>query len=146
MVILNILVLLKMLIFLSEPVTMARGAESVNVNNNKCASIEAWLKAKVMVESYCWKFIWRDKWKWLIWIIWTTHNKRSLRQLWCPNNTFWKYRKKRGFDYVKVPGNVSDELLKLQGLGFKGKMLVTEKAKTLPKAKNTNGVNQDICP
>ena len=46
-----------MLIFLSEPVTMARGAESVNVNNNKCASIEAWLKAKVMVESYCWKFI-----------------------------------------------------------------------------------------
>ena len=26
---------------------MARGAESVNVNNNKCASIEAWLKAIV---------------------------------------------------------------------------------------------------
>ena len=45
-----------------------------------------------------------------------------------------------------MPGNVSDELLKLQGLGFKGKMLVTEKAKTLPKAKNTNGVNQNICP
>ena len=44
--------------------------------------------------------------------------------------------KKRGFAYVKVLRHVSDELLKLHGLGFKGKMLVIEKAKTLPKAKN----------
>ena len=41
---------------------------------------------------------------------------------------------------------MSDELLKLHGTGFKGKMLVIEKAKTLPKAKNINGVNQNICP
>ena len=54
--------------------------------------------------------------------------------------------KKRGFAYVKVPRHVSDELLKLHGLGFKGKMLVIEKAKTPPKAKNINGVNQNICP
>ena len=54
--------------------------------------------------------------------------------------------KKRGFAYVKVPRHVSDELLKLHGIGFKGKMLVIEKTKTLPKAKNINGVNQDICP
>ena len=57
-----------------------------------------------------------------------------------------KLGKKRGFAYVKVPRHVSDELLKLHGLGFKGKMLVTEKAKTLPKAKNINRVNQNICP
>ena len=54
--------------------------------------------------------------------------------------------KKRGFAYVKVPIHVSDELLKLHGLGFNGKMLVIEKAKTLPKARNINGVNQNICP
>ena len=54
--------------------------------------------------------------------------------------------KKRGFAYIKVPRHVSDELLKLHGLGFKGKMLVIEKAKTPPKAKNINGVNQNICP
>ena len=41
---------------------------------------------------------------------------------------------------------MSDEHLKLRGLGFKGKMLVIEKAKTLPKAKNITGVNQTICP
>ena len=41
---------------------------------------------------------------------------------------------------------MSDELLKLHGLGFKGKMLVIEKAKTPPKAKSINGVNQNICP
>ena len=54
--------------------------------------------------------------------------------------------KKRGFAYVKVPRHVSDELLKIHRLGFNGKMLVIEKAKTLPKAKNINGVNQNICP
>ena len=54
--------------------------------------------------------------------------------------------KKRGFASVKVPRHVSDELLKLHGLGFKGKMLVIEKGKTPPKAKNINGVNQNICP
>ena len=32
--------------------------------------------------------------------------------------------KKRSFAYVKVPGHVSDELLKLYGLGFKGKMFL----------------------
>ena len=41
---------------------------------------------------------------------------------------------------------MSDELLKLHILGLKRKMLVTEKAKTTPKAKNINGVNQNICP
>ena len=45
-----------------------------------------------------------------------------------------------------MPIHVSDELLKLSGIGFKGKMLITEKAKTLPKAKNINGMNQNICP
>ena len=54
--------------------------------------------------------------------------------------------KKRGFAYVKVPRHVSDELLKFHGLGFKGKMLVIEKAKTPPETKNINGVNQNICP
>ena len=54
--------------------------------------------------------------------------------------------KKRGFAYVKVPRHVNDELLKLHGLGFKGKMLVIEEVKTPPKAKNINGVNQNICP
>ena len=44
-----------------------------------------------------------------------------------------------------MPRHVSDELLKLHGLGFKWKMLVIEKAKTPPKAKNINGVNQNIC-
>ena len=39
---------------------------------------------------------------------------------------------------------MSDELLKLHGLGFKEKMLVTEKAKTPPKAKNIDRVNQNI--
>ena len=53
---------------------------------------------------------------------------------------------KSGFAYVKVPRHVSDELLKLHGFGLKGKMLVIEKAKTPPKAKNINGVNQNICP
>ena len=52
--------------------------------------------------------------------------------------------KTRGFAYVKVPRHVSDELLKLYGIGFKGKMLVIEK--TPPKAKGINGVNQNICP
>ena len=41
---------------------------------------------------------------------------------------------------------MSEELLKLHGIGFKGKMLVIEKAKTPPKVKNINGVNQNICP
>ena len=41
---------------------------------------------------------------------------------------------------------MSYELLKLNRLAFKGKMLVIEKAKILPKAKNFNGVNQNICP
>ena len=41
---------------------------------------------------------------------------------------------------------MSDELLKLHGIEFKRKMLVIEKAKTLPKAKSINGVNQNICP
>ena len=41
---------------------------------------------------------------------------------------------------------MSDELLKLHGPGFKGKMLVIEKAKTPPKAKNINGLNENICP
>ena len=45
-----------------------------------------------------------------------------------------------------MPRHVSDELLKLHGLGFKGKMLVIEKSKTPPKAKNINGVNRNICP
>ena len=53
---------------------------------------------------------------------------------------------KRGFAYVKVPRHASDKLIKLNGIGFKGKMLVIKKAKTLPKAKNINGVNQNICP
>ena len=43
-----------------------------------------------------------------------------------------------------MPRHVSDKHLKLHGFGFKGKMLVIEKAKTLPKAKNINGVNQNI--
>ena len=54
--------------------------------------------------------------------------------------------KKRGFAYVKVPRHVSDELLKLHGIGFKEKILVIEKAKTLPEAKSINEVNQNICP
>ena len=54
--------------------------------------------------------------------------------------------KRRGSTNVKVPRHVSDELLKLHGIEFKGKMLVIEKAKTLPKARSINGVNQNICP
>ena len=45
-----------------------------------------------------------------------------------------------------MPRHVSDELLKLHGIGFKGKTLVIEKAKTPPKAKNINEGNQSICP
>ena len=45
-----------------------------------------------------------------------------------------------------MPRHASDKLIKLNGIGFKGKMLVIKKAKTLPKAKNINGVNQKICP
>ena len=41
--------------------------------------------------------------------------------------------KRRGFAYVKVPRDVSDELLKLHGTEFKGKILVIEKAKTPAK-------------
>ena len=41
---------------------------------------------------------------------------------------------------------MSDETLKLHGTGFKEKLLVIEKAKTPPKAKNINGVNQNIRP
>ena len=59
---------------------------------------------------------------------------------------FLKILGKKGCAYVKVPRHVSDELFKLRGRGFKGKMLVIENAKTLPKAKNINGVNQNICP
>ena len=44
-----------------------------------------------------------------------------------------------------MPRHVSDELLKLHRTGFKGKMLIIEKAKTPPYAKNINGVNQSIC-
>ena len=54
--------------------------------------------------------------------------------------------KKRGFAYVKVPIHVSDELLKLHGIGLKGKTLVIENTKTPPKAKSINGGNQNICP
>ena len=54
--------------------------------------------------------------------------------------------KKRGFAYVKLPRHVSDELLKLHGIGFKEKILVIEKAKTLPEAKSINEGNQNICP
>ena len=42
--------------------------------------------------------------------------------------------------------HVSDELLKLNGIGYKGKILVTEKAKTPPNAESINGVNQNIRP
>ena len=45
--------------------------------------------------------------------------------------------------FLKILGN---EEAKLHGIGFKGKMLVIEKAKTPPKAKSINGVNQNICP
>ena len=45
-----------------------------------------------------------------------------------------------------MPRNVSDELLKLHGTEFNGKMLVIEKSKNPPKAKSINGVNQNICP
>ena len=41
---------------------------------------------------------------------------------------------------------MSHELLKLYEIEFKGKMLVIQKEKTLPKAKNSNGVNQNTCP
>ena len=41
---------------------------------------------------------------------------------------------------------MSDELLKLHGLGFKGKMLIIEKEKAPANAKNINRVNQNICP
>ena len=58
--------------------------------------------------------------------------------------TFWKYREKKGFAYVKVPRHLSVKLLKLHGIGFKGKMLVIGKAKTPAKAKNINGVNQNV--
>ena len=54
--------------------------------------------------------------------------------------------KKKRLSYVKVPRHVSDEILKLHILGFKGKLLVIEKAKTPPKAKHINGVNQNIFP
>lgn len=52
----------------------------------------------------------------------------------------------RGFAYVKVWRHMTHELVKLHETEFKGKMLVIEKEKTLPKAKNSNGVNQNICP
>ena len=45
-----------------------------------------------------------------------------------------------------MPRRVIDELLKLNGLGFKGKMLIIEKEKSSPKAKNINRVNQNIYP
>ena len=45
-----------------------------------------------------------------------------------------------------MPRNVSDELLKLHGVEFNGKMLVIEKSENPPKAKSINGVNQNICP
>ena len=41
---------------------------------------------------------------------------------------------------------MSDELLKLHGLGFKGEMLIIEKEKSPANAKNINRVNQNICP
>ena len=41
---------------------------------------------------------------------------------------------------------MSDELLKLHGIRFKEKMLVKEKARSPPNAKNIDGVNQNICP
>ena len=66
------------------------------------------------------------------------HNKLSPWQRWCPNTTFWKYwEKKTVFAYVNVSRHVNDKILRLQG-----KMLVKEKAKT--KAKNINGVNQNL--
>ena len=43
-----------------------------------------------------------------------------------------------------MPRHLSVKLLKLHAIGFKGKMLVIGKAKTPPKAKNINGVNQNI--
>ena len=43
-----------------------------------------------------------------------------------------------------MPRHLSVKLLKLHGIGFKGKMLVIGKAKTPAKAKNINGVNQNI--
>ena len=59
---------------------------------------------------------------------------------------FLKILGKKGFAYVKVARHVSDELLRLHGIGFKGEVLIIEKAKTPPKAKSINGVNQNICP
>ena len=52
--------------------------------------------------------------------------------------------KKRGFAYAKVPRHVSDELLKLHGIGFKRKMLVIEKAKTSLKARSITGAASAI--
>ena len=54
--------------------------------------------------------------------------------------------KQRGFAYVKVPRHISDKLLKLHGTECKGKMLVIEKGKTLPKTKIISGMSQNICP
>ena len=67
-------------------------------------------------------------------------------QLWCLNTLPENTGKKRDFAYVKVPRHVSDELLKLHGLGFKGKMLIIEKERAPANAKNINRVNQNICP
>ena len=53
---------------------------------------------------------------------------------------------KKGFAYLKVPRYVGDKLLKLHRIGFKGKMTVMEIAKTPPKPRSINGVNQNICP
>ena len=44
-----------------------------------------------------------------------------------------------------MPRHVSDELLKLHEIEFKGKMLVIEKSKTPPKAKSINGMDLNIC-
>ena len=118
--------------------TRAAANKNTKVQGTRNKLFLAKMNSTHMLEIYL-----RYQWKWLIW---TTHNKLSPWQLWCPSTTFWKYWGKGVFAYVKVPRHVSDELLKLHGIGFKGKMLVIEKVKTPPKAKNINGMNQNTCP
>ena len=52
--------------------------------------------------------------------------------------------KRRGFAYITAPKHVLGQLFQLHGNDFKRKNLIIEKAKCLPKAKVTDGINKKM--
>ena len=69
-------------------------------------------------------------------MLWLKINITSLHNLSC---RFVKPRTK-GYTYIIAPKHVYDELVKSNGISFRGKCLIIEDAKTTPKIINPNTI------